>query len=343
VATLHQDEAAVYRLTDDRAVVASIDFFTPIVDDPYTFGAIAAANALSDIYAMGATPLFALNILAWPRDPDMLALVGEAVRGTTDKATEAGVFVLGGHSIEDPEPKMGMVVFGEVHPDKVMTNAAARAHDHLILTKPIGTGILATALKRGAVDEADIVEAIRSMTTLNSGALAAIRSAASAVHAVTDVTGFGLIGHLHEMLAASGVSARLSAGAVPVFPRVRDFIANGTVPGGTERNRAAADAYTTWSPDVADADRTVLCDAQTSGGLLLSVEAGAVTQVIAALENAGVPVAADIGVVAAGTAGTRVVEAWCPPARRPDLSSCTPTRAALATGARGITPGAPGR
>jgi selenide,water dikinase len=308
VATLHQDDAAVYRLTDDRAVVASIDFFTPIVDDPYTFGAIAAANALSDIFAMGASPLFALNILAWPRDPEMLELVGDAVRGTIDKATEAGVFVLGGHSIEDPEPKMGMVAFGEVHPDSVMTNASAQIGDHLILTKPIGTGVLATALKRGAVDEAGIADAIRSMMTLNAGALAAIRETGSAVHAVTDVTGFGLIGHLREMLDASGVSARLSLNAVPVFARVRDFIATGTVPGGTERNRTAAGTYTRWSAEVAEADQTLLCDAQTSGGLLLAVAPEAVSGTLAALERAGTPAAADIGEITTGDAGTLMVE-----------------------------------
>jgi selenide,water dikinase len=308
VATLHQDDAAVYRITDDRAVVASIDFFTPIVDDAYTFGAIAAANALSDIYAMGATPLFALNILAWPRDSHMLELVGDAVRGAVDKATEAGIFVLGGHSIEDPEPKMGMVVFGEVHPDAVMTNATARIGDRLIMTKPIGTGILATALKRGAADEAGIADAIESMQALNAGGLVAVREVGDAVHAVTDVTGFGLVGHLHEMLAASGVSARVSAAAVPTFARVHEFIASGTVPGGTERNRTAAAAYTTWSSGVDASLQILLCDAQTSGGLLLAVAPEAVTDVAEALVRAGTSVAADIGDIIAGTAGTLVVE-----------------------------------
>jgi selenide,water dikinase len=308
VATLHQDDAAVYRVTEDRAVVASIDFFTPIVDDPYTFGAIAAANALSDIYAMGATPLFALNILAWPRDDGMLELVGDAVRGAVDKATEAGIFILGGHSIEDPEPKMGMVVFGEVHPDKVMTNGTARIGDHLILTKPIGTGILATALKRGAVDESEIADAIDSMTTLNAGAATVLDRVGAAVHAITDVTGFGLVGHLREMLLASGVSARVSAHAVPVFARVEEFIASGTVPGGTTRNHTAAGAYTTWAADVGQSTQTLLCDAQTSGGLLVAVAPDAVDEVREALDAAGTPAAADIGVIVAGSPGTMAVD-----------------------------------
>jgi len=308
VATLHQDDAAVYRLTDDRAVVASIDFFTPIVDDPYTFGAVAAANALSDIYAMGATPIFALSILAWPRDPDLLALVGDAVRGSTDKAREAGIFVLGGHSIEDQEPKMGMVTFGEAHPDHILTNGTAQAGDHLILTKPIGTGILATALKRDRITQEDMADAVTSMTTLNAGALRAARRAGAALHAVTDVTGFGLVGHLREMLAASGVSARLSAGAVPSFARAREFIVAGAVPGGTERNLAAAEPYTTWSPSVTAADRTLLCDAQTSGGLLLAVAPEAVNVVIEGLEAEGTPAHADIGVIQPGDAGRLVIE-----------------------------------
>lgn len=297
----------MYRITDDRAVVASIDFFTPIVDDPYTFGAVAAANALSDIYAMGATPIFALSILAWPREPDLLALVGDAVRGSSDKAREAGIFVLGGHSIEDREPKMGMVTFGETHPDHILTNGTARAGDHLILTKPVGTGILATALKRDAITQDDMADAVTSMTTLNAGAIQAARGVASALHAVTDVTGFGLVGHLHEMLAASGVSARLSAAAVPSFARTREFIAAGTIPGGTERNITAATDYTSWSPELTDADRILLCDAQTSGGLLLSVAPEAVDAVLAGLEAVGTPAHVDIGTIEAGTPGSLVV------------------------------------
>jgi selenide,water dikinase len=307
VDALHQDDAAVYQFADDRAIVASIDFFSPIVDDAYTFGAITAANALSDIYAMGATPVFALNLLAWPREAEMLALAGEAVRGSADKAHDAGVFVLGGHSIEDPEPKLGMVAFGEVRPDAVLTNGGARAGDRLILTKPVGTGILATALKRGAIDEAGMAEAITSMMTLNAKGLNAARVVGAAVHAVTDVTGFGLVGHLREMLSASGMSARMSARAVPTFPRVREFIAAGTVPGGTERNLAAADAYTRWGAGIEHADQTVLCDAQTSGGLLIAVAPTAAGDLRSALHDAGA-LAADIGEITTGSDGTLTVE-----------------------------------
>jgi selenide,water dikinase len=296
VAALTRDDAAVYRIADDRALVTTLDFFTPIVDDPYTFGAIAAANALSDLYAMGATPLFALNIVAWPRDPEILALVGDAIRGGADKTIEAGAFILGGHSIEDREPKLGMVAVGEVRPSDLLTNAGARPGDRLVLTKPIGTGILATALKHGSVTEAEMSAAIASMLTLNAGALVAARTAGG-VHAMTDVTGFGLLGHLHTMLAASGVGARIHAGRVPVFPGVREMIAAGAVPGGTARNVAAAAAFTTWPAATDDTTRTLLCDAQTSGGLLMAVDPGSVGALLAALRDAGTPAAVEVGEV----------------------------------------------
>ena len=295
VAALTRDDAAVYRLSEERALVATLDFFTPIVDDAFTFGAIAAANALSDLYAMGATPIFALNIVAWPRDPDLLALVGDAVRGGAEKMREAGAFILGGHSIEDREPKLGMVAIGEVHPDRLFTNVGARPGDRLLLTKPVGTGILATALKRGVLTEREMSEAIDSMLTLNAGALAAVRSVGAGVRAITDVTGFGLLGHLHTMLAASRVGARIHAGRVPTFPRVRELIDAGAVPGGTARNAAAASGFTTWSDAVDDTTRTSLCDAQTSGGLLIAVDPSVAPRLVAALEDARTPVAADIG------------------------------------------------
>ena len=297
VAALTRDDAAVYQISDERALVATVDFFTPIVDDAYTFGAIAAANALSDLYAMGATPIFALNIVAWPRDPAILSLVGDAMRGGAEKMREAGAFILGGHSIEDREPKLGMVAVGEVHPRQLLTNAGARAGDRLLLTKPLGTGILATALKHGTLAESDMPEAIRSMLTLNAGALAAVRAVGPGVHAMTDVTGFGLLGHLHTMLSASSVGARLVAGRVPAFPRVQELIAAGAVPGGTVRNAAAAAEFTTWSNDVDDATRTLLCDAQTSGGLLIAVDPAVAPALIAALQDAATPTAADVGEV----------------------------------------------
>ena len=304
MATLTRDDAAVYRVSDDRAIVATVDFFTPIVDDAYTFGAITATNALSDLYAMGATPLFALNLVAWPRDPDVMELVGPATRGLADKAREAGIFILGGHSIEDREPKLGMVAVGEAHPSHLLSNAGARAGDLLVLTKPIGTGILATGLKQSAITEVEMAEAIRAMTTLNAGAMAAARDAGSAVHAATDITGFGLLGHLHGMMAASGVAARIDVHAVPVFDGVRPLVTAGAVPGGTKRNEETAGAYTSWDPSIDAVQRTIICDAQTSGGLLFTVAAEAAADLAAALRDQHTPVAAIIGEVTSGLPGT---------------------------------------
>jgi selenide,water dikinase len=303
VSSLTQDDAAVYRLSDARALVATVDFFTPIVDDPNTFGAITAANALSDLYAMGATPLFALSLVAWPRTPEVLALVGDAVDGMVDKAREAGVFVVGGHSIEDPEPKLGMVAVGEVNPAAIYTNAGARPGDHLVLTKPIGTGILATALKRSLIGDAEMAPAIESMTALNSGAVRAARAVGGAIHAATDVTGFGLIGHLHAMVTASGVAARVNAAMVPVLDGVADLIAKGAVPGGTTRNVEDAAAYARWDAGLPDATRITLCDAQTSGGLLLAVASEASDRLVAELKQARTPATRVIGEITAGEPG----------------------------------------
>ncbi len=290
-----RDDAAVYQIADDRAIVATVDFFTPIVDDAYAFGAIAAANAFSDLYAMGATPLFALNLVAWPRDPEMLTLLGEAVRGSAAVARDAGAFIMGGHSIDDPEPKLGMVAIGEVRPDSVITNAGAKPGDHLVLTKPLGTGILSTALKQELVTEDALGPAISSMTTLNAGAMEAMREVGSSVHAATDVTGFGLLGHAHNILAASGVGARLNASGIPAFDSVRELITRGAVPGGTKRNIEAAAEYTRWAQDVDEETRTLLCDAQTSGGLLIAVDARDVDRLIRALNSRATPIAAVIG------------------------------------------------
>ncbi len=304
IASLTRDDAAVYRISDDRAIVATLDFFTPIVDDAYTFGAITAANALSDLYAMGADPLFALNIVAWPRDPEVMRLIGPATQGIADKVREAGIFVLGGHSIEDREPKLGMVAIGVAHPNALLSNAGAQVGDRLVLTKPIGTGILATALKRSSISEQDMLEATRTMTTLNAGALAAIRQVAPAVHAATDVTGFGLLGHLHTMLTASGAAATIDVSSVPVFDGVAALVADGAIPGGTKRNEEAAGKYTAWSRHVDGTTRTVLCDAQTSGGLLVAVEPGGAEDLIGALQAQLTPAAAAIGEIVAGEAGS---------------------------------------
>ena len=295
-----RDDAAVFQIADDRAMVVTVDFFTPIVDDPYDFGAIAAANAFSDIYAMGARPLFALNLVAWPRDPTMLELLGLAIDGGVDIAGKAGALVLGGHSIDDREPKYGMVAVGDVHPDKIIDNAGARSGDTLVLTKPIGTGILSTALKRDAITEDDMTGPVEVMTTLNAGAASAMAELEGAVHAATDVTGYGLLGHLYGMLSASGVEARVRVASVPVFDGVRALIERGMVPGGTKRNLTASDDYTTWAGGQNEVDRLLLADAQTSGGLLIAVDPSRTDDLIAALRANDTPAAAVIGEVVDG-------------------------------------------
>jgi selenide,water dikinase len=280
--------------------VATVDFFTPIVDDPAAWGAIAVANALSDIYAMGATPLFGLNLVGWPRDRLPFDMLGELLRGAAEVAQRAGCLILGGHSIDAVEPTFGMAVIGEVHPDRMLTNAGACAGDRLVLTKPLGTGILATALKRDALLETGIAEAVRSMTVLNDGASrAALRVGVSAA---TDVTGFGLVGHLTTMLEASKVAAEIAFDALPVLPHARNLASRGVVPGGTERNLAAAEKVE-WAADLGTADRYLCVDAQTSGGLLLAVPAENEAALLVALREEHTPVAAVIGRVVAGTPG----------------------------------------
>ena len=300
-----RDDAAVYQLTPDRAIVATVDFFTPIVDDAYDFGRIAAANALSDIYAMGATPLLALNLVGWPRDTLPYELLGDVLRGGADIAKEAGAFVLGGHSVDDPEPKYGMVAIGEVHPNRVITLAGAQAGDVLVLTKPIGTGVLTTALKRDLATAADLAGAVASMATLNAGAARAML--ANGAHAATDVTGFGLLGHLHNMVAASGVSAEIDAASVPLLPKAADLAARGAIPGGTKRNREALTETVQFDAAVPETIRVLLFDAQTSGGLLIAVPANRADSLVAALKNEQTPAAARIGRIVSGPPGTITV------------------------------------
>jgi selenide,water dikinase len=296
-----RDDAAVFQLSPDRALVATVDFFTPIVDDAYDFGRIAAANAFSDVYAMGGTPLLALNLVGWPRDTLPYELLGEVLRGGADIAREAAAFVLGGHSVDDPEPKYGMVAIGEVHPDRIITLARARAGDVLVLTKPIGTGILTTALKRDLLTADDLTAAVTSMVTLNAGAARAMLSVG--VHAATDVTGFGLLGHLRNMLVASGVAAQLDAASVPLLPRAAELAERGAVPGGTKRNREALAEDVTFDPAVPEALRELFCDAQTSGGLLIAVPAERADALLAALRRERTPAAARIGRIIAGRTG----------------------------------------
>ena len=295
-----RDDAAVYRLSDDRALVATVDFFTPIVDDARQWGAIAAANALSDVYAMGGTPLFALNLVGWPRGKLPFELLGDVLAGAAGITAEAGCPMVGGHSIDSPEPLFGMVVLGDVHPDRMLTNAGGRAGDVLVLTKPLGTGILTTALKRDALIESGIADAVRSMTTLNAAAAAA--ALRTGVHAATDVTGFGLLRHLGNMLAASGLAAELAFDALPLLPHALNLAARGLVPGGTQRNLEAAKDVE-WADDLAPHERLLCSDAQTSGGLLLAVPADREAALLEALREVPTPASAVIGRLVEGPAG----------------------------------------
>jgi selenide,water dikinase len=295
-----RDDAAVFRITESRALVATVDFFTPIVDDPSAWGAIAAANALSDLFAMGATPLFALNLVGWPRDKLPFDMLGEVLQGAVDVAQRAGCLMLGGHSIDSVEPLFGMVAMGEVHPDRMLTNSGACAGDVLVLTKPLGTGILSTALKRDALLEAGMAEAVRSMTTLNDGAMRAAIEVG--VSAATDVTGFGLVGHLTQMLDASQVAGEVVYESLPILSHAWNLASRGIVPGGTQRNLEAADRVT-WSDDLTAVDRLLCVDAQTSGGLLLAVPREHEAALLEALRREATPAAAVIGRVTKGEPG----------------------------------------
>lgn len=263
-----RDDAAVYRLSADMALVQTVDFFTPVVDDPYTFGAIAAANSLSDIYAMGATPVFALNIAAFPVNRLPLEVLEAILKGASDKAAEAGISILGGHSIEDTEPKFGMVVSGLVHPDKVLSNSGAKPGDVLVLTKPIGTGIISTAAKQGIADDSSIKAATDNMMLLNKAAADLMMK--RRVNACTDVTGFGLAGHLHELTAASCVEAEIRFDSIPFLEGAQQLAAAGAIPGGTIANADFATSFTDFG-DLSQTDIYLVCDAQTSGGLLISL------------------------------------------------------------------------
>ncbi len=265
------DDAAVYRLDGGRALVVTLDFFTPIVDDPFDFGQIAAANALSDVYAMGATPLFALNLLSFPRKLLGEGLAEEIIRGGVEKAREAGIPVVGGHSIDDEEPKYGMVAVGEVEPERMLAIDRARPGDDLVLTKPLGSGIVATAVKAGACPDDVLAEAVRTMARLNRAAAEA--ALAAGARAATDVTGYGLTGHLGNMVRASGVSARVDADRVPFLPGVRALAEAGHVPGGTRRNQGDSAGHVIHEGEIDEITRVLLADAQTSGGLLIACPA----------------------------------------------------------------------
>jgi selenide, water dikinase len=300
------DDAAVYRLRDDLAIVVTTDFFTPIVDDPYDWGRIAATNALSDVYAMGGAPLLALNLVAWPREGLPFELLARVLDGGADVVQNAGALVAGGHSIDDAEPKFGLAVVGTVDPQRVLTNRTARAGDVLVLTKPIGLGVISTAVKRDEAPAALVEEATRVMTTLNAGARDAALDAGDAVHAATDVTGFGLLGHLRELLIASSLAATVDARSVPVIDGVRELIARGMVAGGTQRNHAFVSESVDWN-DLALDEQLLLADAQTSGGLLLAVAPDAADDLVRALTARGTLAAAIVAETHSGPAGAMLV------------------------------------
>ncbi|RKX29038.1 MAG: selenide, water dikinase SelD [Candidatus Zixiibacteriota bacterium] len=301
----NSDDAAVYKLQDDTAIVQTVDFFTPIVDDPYHFGAIAAANAFSDIYAMGGKPLFALNIVGFPSNRLPMEILREILRGAQDKAEEAGVSIVGGHTVDDAEPKFGLAVTGLIHPEKILSNATAKPGDVLILTKPLGLGILTTAIKRGMVDEKTVKEAIGIMSTLNRKA--AHTMSEFKVNACTDITGFGLLGHLKEMVKASRVDAEVYAEKVSVIKKAKDLITANVIPGGTLNNLDYVSDCVEWPQEISRTMKIILCDAQTSGGLLISIPSNAGTKLEQALRANDIDSASIIGQITSVGDGKIVV------------------------------------
>jgi selenide,water dikinase len=280
------DDAAVVRLTDDVALVLTTDFFTPIVDDPFTFGQIAVANALSDVYAMGAVPRWALNLAGFPMKTLPLDVLTEILRGGGEKAREAGVSIVGGHTIDDAEPKFGLAVVGTVNPDRALRKGGGRAGDALVLTKAIGTGVVATGLKRGVAESAWVEAMTRSMVTLNKAAAEA--ALAAGVRAMTDVTGYGLLGHLLEMCRAGGHGARLEANAVPLLPGASRLVDKDVVPGGTRANAEFVAEHVRFAGGVSPALQVLLADAQTSGGILAVVPPERASAMVAAVPGAAV-------------------------------------------------------
>lgn len=288
----HFDDAGVYKLDDSTALVTTLDFFPPLVDDPYSFGRIAAANSLSDIYAMGGRPLCVLNIVGFPDKDLPTEILGEILRGGAERVSAAGAVVAGGHSVRDSEIKYGLSVTGVVHPNRIMTNGGAKVGDVLVLTKPIGTGVLTTAAKDGKIPESDLAEAIDVMTDLNAGACEAMLEVG--VNAVTDITGFGLIGHAHEMAEASGVTIELNAGSVPLLENTLRLARDGTVTRAHKSNlEYLGDRFSAEGVD--ETLVKVLADAQTSGGLLIAVPAERADRIVEALRTHGTRAAAAVG------------------------------------------------
>ncbi len=289
------DDAGVYKISDDLALVHTVDFFTPIVDDPLTFGQIAAVNSLSDVYAMGGRPLNALAMVCFPEKGD-LAVLEQILAGGLSKMMEAGCTIVGGHSIRDEEIKFGYAVTGTIHPGRILPNSGARPGDRLLLTKAVGTGVISTAIKHGKAEQPWIDAAVASMTTLNRTAAEVMTDSAYAVHGCTDVTGFGLIGHAREMALASEVSLRLAASRVPLLEGARQCVREKHVPGGLKANREFAECVVEWNGEVDEELRTLLFDPQTAGGLLISVAAEDSDSLLRALRDRRIP-AAEIGEV----------------------------------------------
>ena len=303
VGTETGDDAGVFRLQDDLALVFTMDFFPPVVDDAYAFGAIAAANALSDVYAMGGKPLLALNIVGFPNSLPK-EILGDILKGGYAKAQEASCLVVGGHTVDDEEPKYGMAVVGTVAPGRQVTNAGAKPGDRLVLTKPLGTGVITTAAKQGTASDDVLQGAVDAMATLNQRASEAMMEVGP--HACTDITGFGLMGHLEGMVRGSGVGARIYLSRIPVLPGVRELLAEGVAPGGTHRNLSGVEGITRWDPGLSDEDKLLLCDAQTSGGLLISVASEKAEHLLRELETRGVVGARVVGEIVDGEPGIEV-------------------------------------
>ena len=289
------DDAGVYQLTPELALVQTVDFFTPIVDDPYVFGQIAATNALSDVYAMGGRPISALTLVCFPESGDT-TILEQMLAGGLSKMIEANCTIIGGHSIKDDEIKLGYAVTGTVHPARVLANSRAKPGDRLIFTKSIGTGVISTAIKRGQADPAWVSDAVKAMTTLNKSAAEVVTSGGFAIHAMTDVTGFGLIGHLREVARGSGVSVRLFASKVPLLEGALECVRHGDIPGGLKANRGFAEGCVEYADDVPEDVRTLLYDPQTAGGLLISVAEADGVRLLSALKEAAVS-AVEIGEV----------------------------------------------
>ena len=287
------DDAGVYRLSDDLAVIQTVDFITPIVDDPYTFGQIAAANSLSDVYAMGGRPVTAMNVVCFPVDKQDISVLGDVLRGGLDKVREAGAALVGGHSVSDDELKFGLSVTGIVHPTKIVTKIGARPGDMLVLTKPIGTGIVTTALKGGVYDDDGLSAIISSMTCLNK--LACELMVEASAHACTDITGFGLLGHASGMIADSRLGMEINLPSIPVFPQAREYAAMGLVPGGTRRNRDFYLGSVESAAEMDDIMLDILFDPQTSGGLLIAVPGDKAEELVKKMHNSNISDAAIIG------------------------------------------------